>query len=114
MQVAQTCQLALQRIQHFSTQPETTDNSESRYLSVDPTPAAPASTPTDELKAVLLDEDARVFDRYCAMFGLRNQGSPEAVQALTEAFSSKSALLKHELAYVLGQMQDAAAVDALK
>ena len=48
------------------------------------------------------------------MFALRNRGGTAAVQALTKAFASHSALLKHELAYVLGQMQDAKAVEALK
>ena len=48
------------------------------------------------------------------MFALRNKGGTAAVQALTKAFAADSALLKHELAYVLGQMQDAEAVEALK
>ena len=37
----------------------------------------------------------------------------EAVDALAAAYSSKSALLKHEIAYVMGQMQDTAAVPYL-
>ena len=32
------------------------------------------------------------------------------MEALAAAYSSKSALLKHEIAYVMGQMQDAHAV----
>ncbi len=63
---------------------------------------------------MLVDEDARIFDRYRAMFGLRNKGGKEAVTALGEAFASQSALLKHEVAYVLGQMQDAEAVSTLR
>lgn len=61
-----------------------------------------------------MDESARIFDRYRAMFALRNKGGREAVAALGEAFSSQSALLKHEVAYVLGQMQDAEAVVTLR
>ena len=114
MQVAQTCQLALQRIQYHSQQHSEAQQDESRYLSVDPTPAAPASTPGHELRATLLDEDARIFDRYRAMFALRNKGGAEAVQALGDAFASQSALLKHEVAYVLGQMQDDQAVHTLR
>ncbi|KAK9825910.1 hypothetical protein WJX81_004689 [Elliptochloris bilobata] len=57
--VAQTCQLALQRIQHYT-------------------------------------------------------ADVEPVAALGDAFAGGSALLKHEVAYVLGQMQDAAAVDTLR
>lgn len=49
------------------------------------------------------------------MFALRNRGGDEAVHALGASFASaSSALLKHEVAYVLGQMQDAHAVATLK
>ena len=40
-------------------------------------------------------------------------GGQESVDALAAAFSSSSALLKHEIAYVMGQMQDSAAVPYL-
>lgn len=48
------------------------------------------------------------------MFALRNKGGREAVKSLGDAFASQSALLKHEIAYVLGQMQDAEAVSTLR
>ena len=48
------------------------------------------------------------------MFALRNKGGKDAVSALGEGFGSQSALLKHEIAYVLGQMQDAEAVSTLR
>ncbi len=84
-------------------------------MSVDPTPAAPAKTPTPELRATLLDERAAIFDRYAAMFALRNRGGPKAVAALEAVMAaSKSALLKHEVAYVLGQMGDAQAAACLE
>lgn len=113
-EVAQTCQLALQRIQYHNQHDNPAEQDESRYLSVDPTPAAPSSTPANELRSTLVDEEARIFDRYRAMFALRNKGGTEAVSALGEAFQSGSALLKHEVAYVLGQMQDAEAVSTLR
>ncbi|KAG1674938.1 hypothetical protein FOA52_014731 [Chlamydomonas sp. UWO 241] len=105
LEVAETCQLALQRMQYMKDHPDAT-NEESPYFSVDPTPALPTSTPTEELRASLLDENARMFDRYAALFALRNKGGPEAVKALGDVFGARSALLKHEVAYVLGQMQD--------
>lgn len=44
--------------------------------------------------------------RYSALFALRNKGGVEAVRALGDAFTHcSSALLKHEVAYVMGQMQ---------
>lgn len=36
------------------------------------------------------------------------------VAALEDSLRSRSALLKHEVAYVLGQVQDRAAIDALE
>ena len=116
LEVAQTCQLALQRIEFLAeaAAAAAADGDPSPYLSVDPTPPAPASTPTPALRASLLDEDGRIFDRYRAMFALRNRGGEEAVAALAASFAaSRSALLKHEVAYVLGQMQDARAVQQL-
>ena len=81
---------------------------------VDPAPAYPAATPTAELRTTLLNEDAEIFDRYRALFALRNQGTAAAVEALGASFTGNSALLKHEVAYVLGQMQDKHAVDTLR
>ena len=48
------------------------------------------------------------------MFALRNRGGSDAVDALSASFSSRSALLKHEIAYVLGQVQDSNTVDRLR
>ena len=81
--------------------------------SVDPAFAAPASVATPQLRAALLDEKAAMLDRYAALFALRNRGGKEAVDALAAAFSCSSSLLKHEIAYVFGQMQDAHSVPAL-
>ena len=130
----------------------------SPYLSVDPAPAAPLSTPTPELRSLLLDEHAPIFKRYTALFALRNKGGREEVRlmlskpcichilqmvtrlhtlarcllragwgaflvyvcllsqvaALEDSLRGKSALLKHEVAYVLGQVQDPAAIAALE
>ena len=83
-------------------------NGETPYLSVDPVPAAAASVPTDQLRATLLDEGADMWSRYGAMFALRNRGpGPEVASVLgTVLTSSASALLKHEVCYVLGQIQE--------
>ena len=81
----------------------------SEFGSVDPAPPAQGG----DHRAVLLDEQARMFERMRAVFALRNDGSSDAVDALCAAFSSKSALLRHELAYVLGQMQNPRALPTL-
>ena len=76
----------------------------SEYGSVDPAP--PSNTAQlNELRSVLLDESEKMFQRMRSVFKLRNIRSPEACLILCEAFASESALLRHELAYVLGQMQ---------
>jgi deoxyhypusine monooxygenase len=132
LEVAQTCQLALQRIEFhlkeaekqqkntasFTSARETEVDRDttgpSPYLSVDPTPPAPDSVPSTDLRCCLLNDDERIFDRYRALFALRNRGGTEEVQALSASFTSNSALLKHEVAYVLGQIQDANTVSQLK
>ena len=83
-------------------------DADSPYLSVDPVPAAPASVSTETLRATVLDEAADMWDRYGAMFALRNRGpGPEVAAVLGEVLtSSSSALLKHEVCYVLGQIQE--------
>ena len=70
--------------------------------------------PAAELRRLLLDDAANIFDRYRALFALRNLGGQVAIKAFSAAFASNSALLKHEVAYVLGQMQDRSAVAALR
>ncbi len=54
-----------------------------------------------------------MFQRMRAVFALRNVGGAAAVDALASAFLDSSALLRHELAYVLGQMGDAHALPYL-
>ncbi|KFQ28056.1 Deoxyhypusine hydroxylase, partial [Mesitornis unicolor] len=51
--------------------------------------------------------------RFRALFTLRNLGGHAAVDWISRAFGDGSALLKHELAYCLGQMQDEAAIPVL-
>eukprot|EP00232_Nephroselmis_pyriformis_P017671 CAMPEP_0182878426 /NCGR_PEP_ID=MMETSP0034_2-20130328/15347_1 /TAXON_ID=156128 /ORGANISM="Nephroselmis pyriformis, Strain CCMP717" /LENGTH=306 /DNA_ID=CAMNT_0025011309 /DNA_START=123 /DNA_END=1043 /DNA_ORIENTATION=- len=114
LEVAETCLLAMRRVEHYRAASSLEGEEKKKYLSVDPTPALPSSTPTEELRATLLDEAAHLFQRYGAMFALRNQGGAAAAEALGEAFKARSALLKHEVAYVLGQMQDSGTIDVLE
>lgn len=51
--------------------------------------------------------------RFRALFTLRGLGGPDAIAWISRAFSDDSALLKHELAYCLGQMQDRRAIPVL-
>ena len=84
----------------------------SEFGSVDPAPASEEGK-VGALRNTLCDEDERMFQRMRALFALRNIGGGDSVDALADAFGSSSALLKHEVAYVLGQMQDDHAVPHL-
>lgn len=87
------------------------------YSTVDPAPPHPshATKTIRELGDMLRDENQSIFDRYRAMFSLRNRGGLEAVQELCRTLVQDkcSALLRHEVAYVLGQLQHPASIDAL-
>lgn len=113
-EVHETCVLALHRINAFQNGVKDPNSQDSGYSSVDPTAAASLDRPLVELESCLLDEDQEMYTRYEAMFALRNLGSPEAVEALCKAFQCSSALLKHEVAFVLGQMQNTRATDTLR
>ena len=84
----------------------------SEFDSVDPAPPSSERSVAD-LRIVLCNEDEKMFQRMRALFALRNIGGTDSVEALAAAYDSKSALLKHEIAYVMGQMQDPHAVPHL-
>ena len=84
----------------------------SQYGSVDPAPPS-QTTVVAELTGRLCDESLPMFQRMRAVFSLRNQRTDDACLALCQGFSSESALLRHEIAYVLGQMQNTVALPTL-
>nr|NVI76096.1 nero [Cucujiformia] len=111
IEVAETCELALDRIKWLK---ESDDkNSKSYFNTVDPAPPA-ESKDIKELKSILIDEKISLFDRYRAMFALRDIGSVDAITALGKALKCGSSLFKHEIAFVLGQMQNKSSVPYLK
>tara|TARA_B100000073_G_scaffold307042_1_gene277081 strand:- start:9001 stop:10161 length:1161 start_codon:yes stop_codon:yes gene_type:complete len=149
-EVRETASLALRRIEHVTkkksaivgarvgSKKETTavgiaekddddddDDDDVRHAySVDPVPAMEASVETDTLAAIILDDTADIWDRYGAMFALRNRAQEtfglaktrenERVVELCSSTLGKtlrsetvhSALLKHEICYVLGQLRE--------
>jgi hypothetical protein len=46
---------------------------------------------------LLLNEQESMYERYAALFALRNDGGDAAVSAIVAALSVKSALLRHEV-----------------
>ncbi|KAM4889021.1 deoxyhypusine hydroxylase [Thomomys bottae] len=111
VEVAETCQLAVRRLEWLQQHPGEPATS-GPYLSVDPAPPA-EERDVGRLREALLDEARPLFDRYRAMFALRNAGSEEAALALAEGLRCGSALFRHEVGYVLGQLQHEAAVPGL-
>jgi len=138
-EIAETCQIAIDLIK-WKQQRDVGASEEQRqgtsggYLSHDPAPPLTrtelqegggaagvdsSSFPHDapltvaELRAVLLDPSRSLFHRYRAMFSLRNANSDAAALAIADGFADTSALFRHEIAYVLGQMQRRATIDSL-
>ena len=132
--VRQTCELAIAKILHeqskvtttktttttTSTTANTTATTDApisgKYSSVDPAPPLPDAEEhsTRVLETILLDAQLPLFERYRAMFSLRDRGGRDAVLSLAKGFRDSSALFRHEIAYVFGQMQDPDSVPALK
>jgi deoxyhypusine monooxygenase len=60
------------------------------------------------LKGILLNPRERMWERYRALFALRAVGTPEAIALIGRCMlSDGSALLRHECAFVFGQMAQA-------
>ncbi|CAG9786287.1 unnamed protein product [Diatraea saccharalis] len=113
IEVAETCQIALERLNWVANDGVTEKLSKSPYSSIDPAP--PSSTNDIKLlKDTLMDESKPLYDRYRAMFSLRNMATTESINALGEGFKATSALFRHEVAFVFGQMQDVRSVPFLK
>lgn len=69
-----------------------------------------------KLEEVLLNKEGNVslHRRFRALFTLRNMDDDRAVEAISKGFVDESALLKHELAYCLGQMKRTSALPTLE
>uniref|UniRef100_A0A914UZJ4 Deoxyhypusine hydroxylase n=1 Tax=Plectus sambesii TaxID=2011161 RepID=A0A914UZJ4_9BILA len=116
-EVSETCQLAAKKIRWAMTSKEKL--SSNPYYSVDPTPpvnnAQEKETGIEKLGQILTDTSLPLWERYRAMFSLRNIGTDAAIKALGQGlFCEDSALFRHEVAFVLGQVQSAVVIDELK
>lgn len=91
-------------------QTTTSDSDHSIYSSVDPAPALGLKNDDqkkiENLRLVLIDPNESLFKRYQSMFSLRNLNTDESAMALADGLDCQdSALFRHEIAFVLGQMQ---------
>jgi deoxyhypusine monooxygenase len=84
IEVAETCQLALSRVRWLSESVQSERKlSDTPYASIDPAPPL-QETDVTVLKRMLQDENLNLFDRYRAMFSLRNVNTSESILALCE------------------------------
>ncbi|POY73519.1 hypothetical protein BMF94_3456 [Rhodotorula taiwanensis] len=128
--IRETCEIAVDKIVFDNSDAGKTAGP-NQYPCIDPAPAAashsplvssahsaalsPASSdiPIPELEKTLLDTQLSLFERYRAMFALRNIGSRDAVLALAKGFDDESALFRHEIAFVFGQLSSPDSVPSL-
>ncbi|KAG2102192.1 ARM repeat-containing protein [Suillus discolor] len=117
--VRETCEIALAKIewdnseegrQHLASK-ESSDQTPT-YTSIDPAPPSSKLLSGQPKPDDCLNLQSSP-SRYRAMFALRNIGTPAAVDALAAGFSDDSALFKHEIAFVFGQLLSAHSVPSL-
>ncbi len=124
--VRETCEIAVDRIQWAHSQDRAAETLKpSDFASIDPAPPMPLASETEapsiaSLQKTLLDTSLPLFQRYRAMFALRDLASPPdlptaeaAVHALASGFADPSALFRHEVAFVFGQLSHPASISAL-
>ena len=98
--------------------PPTTSNKDCGHLQLE----SKEIDPIAPLRAALVSEATPLAVRFRALFSLKHHASERpampytlpAIHAIAAALSSPSALLKHELAYCLGQTSNLAAVPFLR
>ena len=72
-----------------------------------------SSTEVHKIGQVLNNTERPLKERFRALFTLKNLGGQEAINEISKSFQDKSELLKHEVAYCLGQMGDKNAIPIL-
>lgn len=67
----------------------------------------------NSIGTVLANTKLPMKERFRALFTLKNLGGNLAIENISKCFTDDSVLLKHELAYCLGQMRDEYAIPYL-
>ncbi|EJW05290.1 hypothetical protein EDEG_00648 [Edhazardia aedis USNM 41457] len=114
--IRETCYIALKKHEEYQ-KIKSEDNSFkpilSPFLSHDP--AYPyIKKDFDSVSKIYLDAEECLYKRYKAMFYLRNLNTKESIEKIGEAINDKSALFKHEIAFVFGQMRNKLSIPYLK
>lgn len=116
--IRETCEISVANLEWMIStdngKAEGLDKEELEYKTNDPAP--PFNFKKDEqyrdltkISKIMHDEKETMFNRYRAIFTLREMNTDEAVKVLCECFDKEqeqkfSPLFKHEVAYILGQM----------
>ncbi|KAJ5635642.1 Deoxyhypusine hydroxylase [Penicillium longicatenatum] len=122
--IRETCDIAVDRILWENSEEKKAEKLKaSDFTSIDPAPPMPLQTnepSIPDLEKTLLDTKLPLFQRYRAMFGLRDLASPPdlptavgAVNALAKGLKDPSALFRHEVAFVFGQLCHPASIPCL-
>ncbi|KAF2873721.1 Deoxyhypusine hydroxylase [Massariosphaeria phaeospora] len=122
--VRETCEIAVDRIEwEHGLQSKDEKLKQSDFASIDPAPPLPANCEAPSIPGLeksLLDTSLPLFQRYRAMFALRDLCSPPdlptavpAVQSLARGFTDPSTLFRHEIAFVFGQLSHPASIPSL-
>ncbi|KAF9468514.1 armadillo-type protein [Collybia nuda] len=130
--VRETCEIAIAKIEWDNSEEgrehlkAPKDSIALLYTSIDPAPPTSkllsgvpkqddlTESNIKDLQIKLLNTELPLFERYRAMFALRNIGTPAAVDALASGFSDDSALFKHEIAFVFGQLLSPHSIPSLR
>jgi deoxyhypusine monooxygenase len=115
--IQETCLMSVENINWMNNtkngQTEGLDKLKLHHHTNDPAPPfnfkLEAYSSVEKIKKILHNESESLFNRYRALFTLREFDSEEAVQALCECFGKNlktrfSPLFKHEVSFILGQM----------
>lgn len=115
-EIRETCAIAAERLsrESESCEQQITTN-EPRFSTVDPAFPRNDGADVSQLRMALCDPHNSLYDRYAALFSLRDMGTDEAILALCDGLEkeTQSALFRHEVAYVLGQIASPLAIPAL-
>lgn len=118
-EISETCEIAIDlinwRLQTSNgDKTDSIQNDKSTFSTVDPAPSfGSGDISVTELRRQLMLSGNSLFNRYRTMFTLRNTNTDEAALALLDGFEDPSALFRHEVAYVLGQMQRPSTIPGL-
>lgn len=115
-EIRQTCELAIESLHWQKSELAKQETlQQSAFTSIDPAPplSLEKNYNLEKLTALLNNQSEPLFTRYRAMFRLRDIATDEACLALATGFDDPSALFKHEIAYVFGQLSNPVTIPAL-